>query len=785
MKNFFLILFLFSAFNLQSQDKSFKGFLDFEWIDSSGTIILHVPENFLNKEFLYVGSLASGVGSNDIGLDRGQLGSQKLVYFYRSGNKLLLRQRNLKYRANSTNQEEVKAVTQAFAESVLAAFKITKKIGSNYQIDLKDFLLLDVHGVAKRLKDKKQGSYSLDKSRSVIHKEGLFNFPKNSELEAILTFAGEPTGSEVNITADPNAITVTTHHSFIELPDNSYQPRIFKPESGYFYLSYDDYASAIGEDMTNRFITRHRLEKKMKNTKSEAIEPIIYYIDRGCPEPIKSALMEGASWWNQAFEYAGYINAFQVKELPLGAHPLDVRYNMIQWVHRSTRGWSYGSSIRDPRTGEILKGHVSLGSLRVRQDYMIAQGIISNFKEGKDDPRMLEMALARLRQLSAHEVGHTIGLAHNFAASINNRASVMDYPHPFIESISNTTVDLSIAYAVGIGDWDKRAILYGYSDIPQGQKEESYLQSLIDKHISEGYHFITDADARPAGGAHYLAHLWDNGSNPTTELNRIILLRDQVLKRMGKNSLGEGRPYSDLEKILVPVYLMHRYQVEGAAKVLGGLDYQYSTKADASTRDFKVITVKEQKRALTALLKTMDKNFLSIPDNIIKAIPPPAYGHSRDRETFTGYTGVQFDPLAAAEASANNTLQFLLHPQRLARINLQAKDDWNLEIYLNELSTDIFSDHDDPISLGTEKLYFIHLLKLSNDHSISKDVKAYVLMELNKLSAKTSISKKSNSSRRAHIYYLNNLKAKYSEDPEKYKLPTLPTLPPGSPIGCH
>jgi hypothetical protein len=369
------------------------------------------------------------------------------------------------------------------------------------------------------------------------------------------------------------------HHSFVQLPDNDYQPRVFDPRSSYFDISYMDYSTPVSEPINKYFICRHRLKKKDPTAAmSDPVKPIIYYLDNGTPEPIRSALLEGASWWNQAFEAAGYKNAFQVKVLPDDADPMDIRYNMINWVHRSTRGWSYGASVVDPRTGEIIKGNVTLGSLRVRQDYLIAQGLLAPFENGMPaDDKMMKMALARLKQLAAHEVGHTLGLQHNYIASADGRASVMDYPHPVVQLNKKGDIDIGNAYDDKIGEWDKVSITWGYQDFPKGTDEQTALNKILNaqkKHLE----FLTDQDARPAGSVHPQTHLWDNGSNAVDELKNVMKIREKALSQFGENNIRPGMPMAMLEDVLVPVYFFHRYQLEAATKTVGGMFYTYTVR---------------------------------------------------------------------------------------------------------------------------------------------------------------------------------------------------------------
>ena len=652
------------------------GFLDLFWDSRGGRLFLRIDS--FDTDLLYIESLAAGVGSNDIGLDRGQVGRTHLARFERVGPKVLLVQQNTRYRALSDNEDERRAVADAFARSVLWGFEVAAEDeGGAVLVDATAFVLRDAHGVAARLQRSGQGSYQLDASRSAIHRAGVAAFPRNSELEGTQTFVLRSTdrgpGRWVSqVAPSPDAVTVRIRHSFVALPEPGYEPRRADPRSGYITTSYLDYATPIEAALETSFIVRHRLRKQDPDApRSEAVEPIVYYLDRGAPEPIRSALLDGARWWNEAFEAAGYIDAFRVELLPEGADPLDIRYNVIQWVHRSTRGWSYGGSVTDPRTGEILKGVVTLGSLRVRQDFLIAQGLLSPFEDADSSTRTLtEMALARLRQLSAHEVGHTIGLVHNFASSVDGpagRESVMDYPHPLATLGEDGTIDLGAAYDVGVGEWDERAILYGYADFPEGMDEAAELDAILQGTIAAGLHFISDEDARPVGGAHPLAHLWDNGRSAAEELRRVLSVRRAALDRFSERSVRVGDPLSTLEDVLTPLYLLHRYQIEAAAKVVGGIDYSYAVRGDGRA-PVSLLPPAMQLDALDALLETVDPAELTLPPRILDLIPPPSPGRGRGREHLPSRAGPAFDPVAAAELAADMTFGLILDDARATRL---------------------------------------------------------------------------------------------------------------------
>ncbi len=790
----FLVLFsgiwLSSAqFAEKSKDfQKFKGFFNLQYDEKTDKIFLEVEE--LEREFLYVYSLSSGIGSNDIGLDRGQLGNEQVVYFKKAGEKILLIQPNMRFRALTNNALEKKSVEQAFAKSVLFGFKIEDESKGKYTIDITDFLMQDTHGVANRLKSNAQGSYSLDKSKSAFNLERTKAFLKNVEIDVMLTFKGDAKGRNIrSVTPNAKLVTVAQHHSFIELPDSGYKQRVFDPRSGASPFAYYDYATPVQSPILKRFIRRHRLEKRDPTAAvSEAKEPIIYYLDNGTPEPVRSALLEGGRWWNQAFEAIGYKDAFQLKMLPDEADPLDVRYNVIQWVHRSTRGWSYGSSITDPRTGEIIKGHVSLGSLRIRQDFLIAQALMNKpFAEDDDNYKpMLDMAIARIRQLSAHEIGHTLGFAHNYAASTTDRASVMDYPHPQF-SLDNGKIDFANAYATGIGDWDKVSVAYSYESFPEGVNEKEGLNKILNNAKADGLRFITDQDARPRGSAHVLAHLWDNGKNVSEELDAMLKVRKTAINNFSIDNIRTGEPNTVLEDVFVPLYFFHRYQTEAVAKVVGGLEYNYAVKGDGQ-QTVAVVDRMTQEQALKSILRTLDAREIAIPKEKLTLFPPRAFGYSKTRESLKGKTGVSFDALAAPETAADMTLGLLLHPERASRlIQQKAVDPSNLgleEVLDAVLSATIKNIPNDPYLTEVQNTInfrvLFHLTNLAASEKVHPQVNATAHQKLKDLRSSLSANVK-NGLRMEMVRRIDE----FYEHPEHFKPIPVPKVPDGSPIGTN
>ena len=764
------------------------GYFTYHWDPEKGRLLLEVDK--LETEFLYVNSLKAGIGSNDIGLDRNQLGSTKVVKFQRMGPKVLLTQVNYRYRAISDNPKEREAVEDAFARSVIGGFNVEAEEDGVALIDATEFFLRDAKQVAQRLKDREQGEYELDPQRSAIYLPATRNFPKNTEIEAVLTYQGKNPGDWLKTVApEPENITVRQHHSLIELPDDGYTPRRFDIRSSYSPVTFTDYAAPVTEPMEKHYIRRHRLKKKNPYAEvSDPVEPIVYYVDPGVPEPIRSALIEGAAWWNIAFEHIGYRDAFRVETLPDGVDPMDVRYNVINWVHRSTRGYSYGMTVTDPRTGEIIKGNVSLGSLRIRQDFLIAMGLMGEYTEDGDNAsEALEMALARIRQLSVHEVGHTLGLGHNYASNINDRSSVMDYPAMWVKE-RDGRLDLSEAYETGVGEWDLVSIEYGYQDYPPGTDEDAELDRVLNDAFSRGLLFQPSRDAGPGSASPYAAY-WINGVDPVEELHRVMKVRRVALESFGEHRIRVGAPLAYLEEPLVTTYLFHRFQLESTASVVGGLYYHYKVRGDVQEHQ-RVVPADVQRRGLEALIETITPQALALPGALRDMMPPRPQHLAQTRDLFPGRTGLTFDPMAAAETAAGLTVGVVLHPERAARLVEYHSRDPGLP-GLGDVMDRLFEAtwltvHEDcchqELQRVVNNVVLHHAVELVKNREAPATVRSLAYLKLLQLNERVCETETEDEAQLSQYLILGAILEQLQEDPEALTL-TPPAEPPmGPPI---
>ncbi len=769
------------------------GFLDVYRDLAKGRVLLGIHD--LDKPFLLISSLPWGVGSNDIGLDRGQSGESHLVEFRRVGPRVLLVEDNTRFRAVSSNPDEALSVRQAFAESVLWAGEIVGEGKSGVVVDVSSLLTSDRHAVARQLARSGQGKYEIDDKRSAVMLADAKSFPDNTELEALLTFRGPGEAEFVrDVAPDPASLSVRQHLSLVRLPDAGFRPRAYHPGSGAFSAGYYDYAQPLASSINVRLQPRFRLDKVDPDAAQSAVrKPIVFYVDRGAPEPVRAALLAGANWWKPAFEKAGLRDAFRVELLPEGVDPMDVRYNLITWAHRYTRGWSYGNAIVDPRDGEIIKGSVTLGSQRVRQDILIAESLLAPY----DKPNAAElkaeaeqMALARLRQLAAHEVGHALGFAHNFAASRHGNGSVMDYPHPLLKLDADGSIQLDHAYGVGLGPWDYFLVAHAYQPFAP-ETEKAALAKLRSDIANAGFRYLGDADARGPGGAEVDALLWDSGADSVAAFDSLMAVRRKALEHFSIGVLPPERQTGELEARLVPIYLLHRYQTEAVARLLAGSTYAYAEAADgqAGTR---IVAADKQRAALDRLIETLRAEQLALPANVLDLLTPPANEFTRNREYFATRTAPLFDPMAAVEAAAAQTTAFLFAPERLNRLAWQhARDAGQPGVgdvldatfrgtwQRGEISTKQLAGQ--AVQSAANWVVLDALLHTLDSGSLHASVEAEVREALRNLQGwlAKNAGRGSDAGSRTEA---SSLIGKYLADPKSVKLRPLPVIPPGAPI---
>ncbi|KRO84923.1 MAG: hypothetical protein ABR72_09365 [OM182 bacterium BACL3 MAG-120920-bin41] len=765
-----------------------EGYFNLYWDDALGNLYWEIDK--LDTEFLYQISMGSGLGSNPIGIDRGQLRGTYVLAAQRVGPRVLLVEPNYRYRATSDNPLEVQAVNDAFAPSVIWGFDIVAAEGDSVLVDATNFFLRDARDVVGQIARSNQGAFSLDTSRSALFLDNTAGYPENVEVEAMLTFTSSNPGNLVNsVAASGNSITLRQHHSIVKLPDDNFEPRLADPRIGTFGPTIQDYGTDIDTDKNVRLVARHRLEKADPTAaRSRAVEPIVYYVDSGTPEPIKTALIEGASWWNQAFDAAGFIDAFQVRELPAGADAQDVRYNMIHWTHRRTRGYSYGGSVQDPRTGEIIKGNVNLGSLRLRQDYLMGQALVPAFdymaEVVADTSASVNMALDRVRQLSAHEVGHTLGFPHNYIASAYGRESVMDYPAPLIEITDDGRIDLSNAYVQRIGEYDKLAVRYAYSQFAPDADAAEELAAIVQESLDTGLIFMDHNNNNFRGAGHQFAGVWDNGDNLVEHLKHEIEVRRIGLANFSQNVIDRGTPISELEWALLPLYMHHRFQLNSAAQSIGGADYRYAVRGDGQL-PLTIVEAEEQRDALETVLSTLTPEFLAIDPEILKMLPPSAHRYAAG-EAFPGRTQLLFDPLGAAEAAASLTLEILLHPARMARLvaygslgdypNLEEVVDRLLEVTWGAQTQG--SDYLTQVLHVAQRVTINEMMTQATSDENSGEVRAVLTQALARLASSLESIRSPSSHQATAVADIRRWQA----DPTRNAPAEALTMPPGDPI---
>ena len=731
---------------------------------ATGRVLLTIPR--MGEEMLYLNTLATGLGTTAASLDRGQTGGSALVRFERRGPRVLLVQPNPGFRAVTTDTLVQRTVEESFTRSIMASFQVQSEGPAGTVVDATDFFLSDMYGISSRLRSAGMGNLRIDANRSYIDGARTASFPENTEVRAVLTYiTEEPAGGLNRMAPDGRWVTFEQQHSFVKLPDPPLAIRPFDPRSGMFSYSFFDFAQGFDSDYRQRGTARWRLEPRdtaayLRGELTEPVKPIIYYLDPGIPEPYRTAYFEGGRWWNSMFEAAGWRNAFRVEPLPEGVDPMDSRYPVIYAVHRTERGPSVGPSFRDPRTGEIVGTVIRMDSYRSLVDHDIYMGLLPAAQAGGLQLSAEQFAMARRRQHTAHEIGHTLGIAHNFIAATPGRASVMDYPYPLIELDAQGRLDISRAYAPGGGAHDTLAIRYAYTWYPNAQAERAGLQQIVREAEARGLRFVADAHAG-ATGSIPAATQWIEGDDMLSALDRTMAVRRLLLQHFDERAAQPGEPLAVLNRRLSHVYLHHRYAVAGATKYVGGMDFGYALAGEATTPT-RTIPAAEQRQALQSIATTLRPAELRLPDRIVSLIPPVPYGFDGDLTAIPSPAGTAFDPVNLAHSFAQEVVDGLLHPVRANRVAVQSARDPQ-QLSLNDVITALVNATwatpeparspnalDAPLRRVAQRAVLDGILDLAGARNATPDVRAVAEQHLQQLLQRVSAAPAGSAEERAH-----------------------------------
>ncbi|MFJ1646889.1 zinc-dependent metalloprotease [Streptomyces sp. NPDC088258] len=635
---------------------------------------------YFGEPFLLMAALSHGAGSSALGLDRGKAGKVKVAEFRRVGGRVLLVLRN-KHHLATGDPAAVRAGEESFAISVVWSGPVLHERDGAAVVDATGLVLTDFHGVAEDLRTHQQGAYEVDPQTSLPLADEATTGPGGTRLPALLTLKALPgtaPGAALRgVAPAPHALTVVQQLHLAPLPAPAMAARRYHPASGGYGIGHDDHGAGTRSGVPVRYQPRFRLEPVDADAPADAPvavrRPIVFQVDPAVPQPVRDAVVEGGNWWRDAFERAGFHDAYRVEVAPAGLDDHDLGVNSVRWVHRDGRGWSHGQGLTDPRTGEIICGRVRLGSQRVEQITALAEALHAPYGRPDESERLAAveaLVLGRMRQLAAHEIGHALGFMHNFASTHHPSPSVMDYPHPRVTVGRDGRLDSAHAYPEGLGPWDHFLVAHAYGRFP-GEDEETALARLRHTAAEGGLRYVTDEDARGPEAAHADAVVWVAPvPDAFAALDEALAVRRVALDGFSRAVLPPGRQSGELEERAVLLQLYHRSQLSAVARLVGGVRYGYGLAGEESAGTVPV-EADTQLRALDRLAELLRAEHLALPANVLEVLTPPAIRYGRTAEYFDTRAGRVFDPFAAVEATVALVTDELLDPARLNRLGWQ------------------------------------------------------------------------------------------------------------------